>query len=52
MDTVYKQLRSDGVGAEIHSAQPFSKEDENYLWEQGVLGTDSPPPCITLSRIL
>ena len=39
MDAVYKQLRSDGIGAETHSAQPFSKEDENQLWEQGV---DSP----------
>ena len=25
MDSVYKQLCSDGVGAEIHSAEPFSK---------------------------
>ena len=42
MDSLYKQLRSDGVGSEKNSAQPFTKEDENILWEQGVLGTRSP----------
>ena len=42
MDSLYKQLRSDGVGSEKHSAQPFTKEDENRLWEQGVMGTRSP----------
>ena len=42
MDSVYKKLRSDGVGAEKHSAVPFSKMEENELWEQGVIGKDSP----------
>ena len=38
----HKQLRWDGIGAETHFAQPFSKIDENHLWKQGVLCTDSP----------
>ena len=42
MDSLYKQLGSDGVGSEKNSAQPFTKEDENILWEQGVLGAQSP----------
>ena len=42
MDSLYKQLRSDGVGSEKNSAQPFTKEDESILWEQGVLGALSP----------
>ena len=37
-----KKFRSDGVGAEKHSAVPFSKMEENELWEQGVIGKDSP----------
>lgn len=41
-DLLYKQVRSDGVGSEKHSAQPFTKEDENKLWEQGDMGTRSP----------
>ena len=42
MDSLYKQLGSDGVGSEKNSAQPFTKEDENILWEQGVMGARSP----------
>ena len=41
MDSLYKQLPSDGVGSDKHSAQPFTK-DENRLWERGVMGTRSP----------
>ena len=41
MDSIYRKLRSDGVGAEKHSAVPFSKKEENELWEQGVIGKGS-----------
>ena len=42
MDSLYKQVCSDRVGSEKHSAQLFTKEDKNRLWEQGVMGTRSP----------
>ena len=42
IDFIYRKLRSDGVGAEKHSAVLFSKKVENELWEQGVIGKDSP----------
>ena len=42
MDSLYKQLRTDSVGAEKHSSQPFTKAEENQLWEKGVMVTGSP----------
>lgn len=42
INSLYKQLCSDGVVSEKQSAQPFTKEDENKLWEQGIMGTRSP----------
>ena len=41
-DSIYRKRRSDGVGAEKQSAVLFSKKEENKLWEQGVIGKDSP----------
>ena len=32
----------EGSPSLAHSTQPFSKEDENHIWKQGVLGTGSP----------
>ena len=31
MESVYRKLRPDGVGDEKHSAQPFSKDEDNKL---------------------
>ena len=42
MDSLYRKLRAAGIGAEKHSAKPFTKQDENKLWEQGIMGTCSP----------
>ena len=36
------KLRSSGVGSDSKSAEAIMKEEEAQLWEQGVLGTDSP----------
>ena len=47
MDSVYQKLREDGVGAQKHSAEPFTVDDENKLWSLGVMGTHSP---LTLLR--
>ena len=41
-DSVYKKLKSNSVGAEKHSAVPFSKKEENEKWKQGVMGKQSP----------
>ncbi len=42
MDTIYRALRAQGVGAEKHAAEPFSKEEENLLWSSGVFRMDDP----------
>ena len=42
MDTYFRQLRMEGVGAVVKHANVISKEEENALWEQGVLGNDTP----------
>ena len=42
MDSVYKKLRASGVGAQRRPTETFTKEEENKLWECGVLGIDNP----------
>ena len=42
MDSVYRKLRAKGVGAQRHHTETFSREEENRLWESGVLGVDDP----------
>ena len=42
MDSIYRQLRAQGVGATKHSAEVFSKEDENLLWSSGIIGINNP----------
>ena len=42
MDSVYRKLRADGVGAQKQSTETFTKEEENQLWACGVLGVDNP----------
>ena len=42
MDSLYRRLRAEGVGAEKHSAEPFTKEDKNKLWKLEIMGTHSP----------
>ena len=42
MDSVYKKLRASGVGAQKHCTETFTKEEENKLWECGMLGIDNP----------
>ena len=46
MDSVYRKLRSDGIGTQKHCTETFSKEEENKLWECGVLGVDNPPSLL------
>ena len=42
LDNLGRQLRSEGVGAEVKHASVISLEEEEALWEQGILGCDSP----------
>ena len=42
IDTYFRQLRSDGVGAIVKHATLINKEEENLLWEHGVVGDDTP----------
>ena len=44
MDSLLQKTLSkwSGVGAQKRSTEIFTKEEENQLWESGVLGTDNP----------
>ena len=42
MDSVYRKLRASGVGAQKQQTETFTKEEENTLWESGVLGLENP----------
>ena len=47
MDTVFRDLRTEGVGAESKSTEILTKEEENKLWDSGILGVSCP---ISLQR--
>ena len=42
LDNVFRGLRTRGVGAQARQTEAFSKEDEDCLWEAGILGSHSP----------
>ena len=42
VDSYFRQLRSEGVGAAVRHASLINKDEENLLWQQGVLGDDTP----------
>ena len=42
LDNLGHQLRSEGVGTEVEHASVISTEEEDALWEQGILGYDNP----------
>ena len=37
-----RRLRAQGLGVQWKQAEPFSIEEENKLWSDGLLGADSP----------
>ena len=41
-DTHYWSLRQLGVGCTKKQAQPFTPEEEEQMWQSGVLGSDNP----------
>ena len=41
LDTYFQELHKLGLGAEVKKADLISKEEENALWENGVLGVDT-----------
>ena len=42
LDSVSSELHRKGIGAQRKSASVITFEDENVLWERGLLGDDSP----------
>ena len=42
VDNLGRQLRTDGIGAEVKHASIISSDEENMLWEKGVLDIDNP----------
>ena len=37
-----KRLKSQGVGSKKRKVEPLTVEDEEFLWEKGILGDHSP----------
>ena len=46
MESVFQSLHSEGIGAEIKHIPLITKEEENKLWEQGILGDSSPQSLV------
>lgn len=42
LDVLFHQLHSEGLGTKIKSADVFTQEDEQKLWNSGVLSLDTP----------
>ena len=41
-DSVYRNLRQQGVGTQVRHAEVITADEENVLWSSGVIGTDTP----------
>ena len=48
LGNVFRELRTEGVGAESKQTEAFSKEEESALWECGVLNTNDPKGLLVL----
>ena len=42
LDNLFKSLRKDGIGAEASHAETITPDEEDTLWETGVLNIDTP----------
>ena len=42
MDTHFRKLQQDGIGAKVKHTAVISIDEENLLWDQGILGTSNP----------
>ena len=42
LDGEMKRLRSTGLGVRPKRAEPITVNEENLMWEKGLLGSDSP----------
>ena len=42
MDTHFSALRQQGVGAQVNHAKLLTPDEENLVWQMGVMGTDTP----------
>ena len=46
LDNVARQLHKDGVGVSKVQARVITMEEEEQLWEKGIIGTQSPTPLL------
>ena len=42
LDVHFNKLHSSGIGRQVNHAEVISKQEENKLWESGVLGDSDP----------
>ena len=42
LDAELKRLQSNGVGSKRRQAEPLAEEEEEILWQKGLLGVSSP----------
>ena len=42
IDAYFRQLRQSGVGAETKHTAIITKEEENSMWDEGVIGVETP----------
>ena len=51
-DHIYRQLRMKGIGASRKATEVLTKDEENTLWERGVLGVHTPQALLNATFFL
>ena len=46
LDARMKELSSQGIRVSRHKAEIITEDDEEKMWQMGVLGDDTPQACV------
>ena len=52
LDSLFRDLRTKNIGTRVKHAEVFTKEEEQMLWDKGILGTSNPQSLLNAAFYL